>query len=121
MKRLLGLLLVGCGPSEEESAAAALEKLGYRIQLRNKQGEAVLVRGPRKVTDAGLVHLKGLTRLQVLYLGDTKVSDAGVAEVQDREVARAAPNLALGLTASSHFHSLVPRDCLHLAQDVVNH
>ena len=35
-----------------------------------------------KVTDAGLVHLKGLTKLQRLYLTDTKVTDAGVKKLQ---------------------------------------
>ena len=97
-----------------------MQRFGCLVRRRAGGGLSILL-DDTQITDAGLVHLKGLTRLQVLYLGDTKVSDAGVAEVQDREVARAAPNLALGLTASSHFHSLVPRDCLHLAQDVVNH
>ena len=31
---------------------------------------------------AGLVHLKGLTKLQRLKLGGTKVTDAGVADLQ---------------------------------------
>ena len=34
------------------------------------------------VTDAGLVHLKGLTILQTLVLIDTKVTDAGVKKLQ---------------------------------------
>jgi hypothetical protein len=40
------------------------------------------------VTDGGLVHLHGLTRLNMLRLTNTKVTDAGVAELQ-----RALPNL----------------------------
>jgi hypothetical protein len=35
-----------------------------------------------RVTDAGLVHLKGLTSLQAVYLDVTEVSDAGVADLQ---------------------------------------
>ena len=31
-----------------------------------------------QVTDAGLVHLKGLTKLRELYLDETKVTDAGL-------------------------------------------
>ena len=35
-----------------------------------------------KITDAGLVHLKGLNRLQPLYLYGSQVTDAGIAELQ---------------------------------------
>ena len=35
----------------------------------------------------GLVHLKGLTRLETLTLGGTKITEAGVAELQ-----KALPN-----------------------------
>lgn len=40
-----------------------------------------------QLTDAGLVHLVGLTNLQRLSLNDTQVTDAGVAELQ-----KALPN-----------------------------
>jgi internalin A len=36
-----------------------------------------------KVTDGGLAHLKGLTSLQDVYLGDTKITDAGVRQLQE--------------------------------------
>ena len=86
MKRLLGLLLVigmvGCGASEEESAAA-LEKLGATIE-RNEQGEVALVRlaFSEKTTDAGLVHLKGLTNLRRLWLRNTKIIDGGLEHLK---------------------------------------
>lgn len=35
-----------------------------------------------QVTDAGLVHLKGLTNLEYLYLRKTQVTDAGIAELE---------------------------------------
>ena len=35
-----------------------------------------------QVTDAGLVHLKGQTKLQRLHLNKTKVTDAGIAELR---------------------------------------
>jgi len=38
--------------------------------------------GNKKITDAGLVHLQGLKKLMSLYLGETKVTDAGVAELK---------------------------------------
>jgi hypothetical protein len=41
-----------------------------------------------QVTDAGLLHLRGLKQLESLYLANTKVSAAGVARLQE-----ALPNL----------------------------
>ena len=106
MKRLLGLLLVmgmvGCGVP-----VARLEDKGAKI-TKNEQGEVVEVdlyrkkisdagladikgltslealnlNSCRQVTDAGLVHLKGLTNLEDLDLGETKVTDAGLAAMQ---------------------------------------
>ena len=102
-------------PPAQTAAAdpvAALKKLGAKIE-RNEQGEVVEVslrlstsitdaglvhlKGlpnlqnlslfGTKVTDAGLVHLKGLMELQELNLGDAKVTDAGVADLQ-----KALPN-----------------------------
>jgi len=48
----------------------------------NEQGEvvAVFLYGTR-ITVAGLVHLKGITGLEVLDLSGTQVTDAGVAEL----------------------------------------
>ena len=65
MKRLLGLLLVlgvvGCG-----DPVAKLEDLGAKIS-RNEQGDVVGVElEGTQITDAGLVHLAGLTNLQEL-------------------------------------------------------
>ena len=37
---------------------------------------------PDQITDAGLVHLKGLTNLQQLNLRGTKVTSAGVVALQ---------------------------------------
>ena len=66
---------------------AALKKLGAKIE-RNEQGEVVEVSfrgrfGRRtKITDAGLVHLKGLTNLQTLTLGASQVTDAGLVHLK---------------------------------------
>ena len=67
MKPLLGLLLVmgivGCG-----GPVAELEKLGATIE-RNDNGEAgAVIFDNSEVTDAGLGHLKELTKLQALDL-----------------------------------------------------
>ena len=101
MRVLLGLLLiaiVGCGdgssppgggavPTPEGSQAkagnvAALKKLGSLIE-RNEQGEVVEVNlVDTKITDAGLVHLKGLTNLQTLGLGFTKITGTGLVHLK---------------------------------------
>ena len=61
---------------------AALEKIGAKIQ-RNEQAEIieVFLRGTQ-ITDAGLVHLKGLTKLQTLGLIGTMVTETGVADLK---------------------------------------
>ena len=82
MKRLLGLLLVmgmvGCGGS-----VAELEKLGAKI-TKDDQGQVIRVNlYATRITDAGLVHLKGLTNLQHLSLDATKVTDAGLGHLKE--------------------------------------
>ncbi len=54
------------------------------------QLEVPLLKKNTPVGDAGLVHLRGLTRLYSLTLNNTQVTDAGVAELQ-----KALPNLAI--------------------------
>ena len=82
MKRLLLVVgMVGCGPSEEESAAA-LEMLGATTARNWKSVTDVTGVYAPSVSDAGLVHLKGLTKLKTLGLERTKVTDAGVAELK---------------------------------------
>ena len=115
MKRLLGLLLVmgmvGCGGGSShkgETASPAtfvttpaqvadadpvnsLKKLGAQIE-QDDQGRVVeLNLSSTQITDAGLVHLKGLTTLQQLNLNGTKVTDAGVVEVPDLQLAAPWP------------------------------
>ena len=72
-------------PPAQTAAAdpvAALKKLGAKIE-RNEQGEVVEVSlMNRKLTDAGLAHLKGLNNLTGLLLADTKVTDAGLAHLK---------------------------------------
>ncbi len=37
----------------------------------------------RPITDAGLEHLKGLTNLELLVLGDTQVTDEGIKKLRE--------------------------------------
>ena len=76
-------------PSDQsgDDAVAALKKLGARIK-QDDHGEVVEISiASAKITDADLVHLKGLMELQELNLGDAKVTDTGVADLQ-----KALPN-----------------------------
>ena len=93
MRVLLALLLVvglaGCGggssPAETADAdpVAALKKIGAKIK-RDEQGEVVEVVLPfSDITDSGLVQLKGLTKLERLYLGFCpKITDAGLLHLK---------------------------------------
>ena len=92
MRVLLAMLLVGvtgCGggsssPAQTADAdpVAALEKVGAKFK-RNGQGEVVEVSlEVTKITDAGLVHLKGMTELQKLNLSRSNITDAGLMHLK---------------------------------------
>ena len=79
---LAGVLVVIVINSNRDPIAV-LEEFGAKIK-RNEQGEVVeLSLHDTKITDAGLVHLKGLTNLQNLDLIGTKVTDAGLVHLKD--------------------------------------
>jgi hypothetical protein len=64
-------------PDAESVAVEALEKFEAVI-TRNEHGDVFDVSFYNaEITDAGLLHLKGLTGLRELYLGGTKITDAG--------------------------------------------
>lgn len=104
------LCCVGMVPAraDEAVAAAALERLGARIQrdgklqtspvvevdlsgLKVQDSDLVHLREFRSlrvlnfsytaITDAGLQHVRGLTSLQSLSFAETKVTDAGLAHL----------------------------------------
>ena len=64
----------------------AIKKLGGRIEEdKNKVVVSVDLAGTND-TDAGLVHLKGLTNLKYLYLHRTRVTDAGLVHLKGMAV-----------------------------------
>ena len=80
----------------EQKAIAAIRKLGGRVRfdtsapgrsLPGRKGDpvkpviSVNFYGTR-VTDAGLVHLKGLTKLETLNLQSTDISDTGLIHLK---------------------------------------
>ena len=88
-------------PAQNANAdpVAALETIGAKIK-RNDQGEVVEVslrlsrkitvggqtthlHQPTKITDAGLVYLKGLTNLQNLNLAVPQITDAGLVHLKE--------------------------------------
>ena len=99
---LVGLVVcVGCGssksPHPQEKAIAAIEALGGAAEI-DENGTVVRVGfyEGTKVTDAGLVHLKGLTSLQYLGISDnTKITDAGLVHLKGLTELQ---SLNLGLT-----------------------
>ena len=100
MKRLLGLLLVmgmvGCG-----DPVAELRSFGAKI-TKDEQGKVIKVDlSSTLITDAGLMHVKGLTNLQKLDLRATKVTPLGVAELL-----RVLPNCTIDCAALSFWESL---------------
>ena len=120
MRVLLALLLiaiVGCGdgssppgggqPSRQAAdAGAALEEFEGAID-RNAEGEVIKVdrqghywKTPlAEITDARLLHLKGLTNLQTLRLhrNNKKITDADIAELK-----KALPKCRIQLRCQPH-------------------
>jgi Leucine-rich repeat (LRR) protein len=83
MRVLVALLLVGnagCGGGEETapSDVAALNKLG--VGIKQDDHEVIIISD--KITDADLVHLKGLANLQSLTLFRLKITDAGLVHLK---------------------------------------
>jgi hypothetical protein len=67
--------------AEQERAIAALQKLGGKVEVDTKRADRAVVGvnlKHAKVIDASLEHLKGLTKLEILFLKDTAVTDDGV-------------------------------------------
>ena len=84
---LLGssVLLSGCGESKEDAAVAAIENMGGEVGFEGKllsKPVSVHLSG-RRVTDTGLVHLKGLTSLQTLNLARMNMNDADAGLMTD--------------------------------------
>ncbi len=96
---MLGLSLapVLCWAAEpngdQAKAIAEIEKVGGKVYLDEgspgKPVNAVNLQRT-KVTDAGLIHLHGLTKLEGLDLGGTKVTDAGAKGLR-----KALPNCTI--------------------------
>src|SRR5262245_19851545 len=60
-----------------------LKKLGARITVDDQNRVIGVNLGERKVTDADMVHLKGLGHLQELDLTRTKITGAGLVNLKD--------------------------------------
>ncbi len=71
--------------SEQAKAIAEIEKLGGKVTVDEKSPGRPAVevdfRGT-KVTDTGLIHLRQLPALNVLYLNGTRVTDAGLVHLK---------------------------------------
>lgn len=81
---LLIVLTCGCSSkTEEKRAITEIEKLGGFVEIDKKTGKPIqVVFHGTQISDAGLVHLKGLTNIQMLDLQDTKISDAGLVHLE---------------------------------------
>ena len=89
---LISLLMQCPAPADERPLVDRL--IGYTdaglVHLKGLTKLEGLRLGFAQVTDAGLTHLKGLTNLVVINLEDTKVTDVGIAKLR-----KALPNCKL--------------------------
>lgn len=79
-------LLISCGTAaadDANEAIAHLKKLGARIQLDDQKQVVGVNFGERRIADADLAHLKGLTHLRELDLTRTPITSAGLVHVKE--------------------------------------
>ena len=89
-------------PAPAAKAVAALEELEASVE-RNDNGEVVKVHlNNPQVTNAGRAHLVGLTTLEDLGLYDTRITNAGVAELQDQWEVAPRPRARYGSDVAVH-------------------
>ena len=84
MVGLVAVLLVSTAWGQEKLDLSGQditdEQLAEKLKGLTKLEELSL--GYTKITDAGLVHLKGLTNLEWLFLEDTQITDAGLVHLK---------------------------------------
>jgi hypothetical protein len=71
--------------TKQQHAAARIQRLGGWVKFDGTNPDRpVVVVAPiqRQFTDAGLVHLRELTKLQELHLNHTEVTDAGLVHLK---------------------------------------
>jgi len=81
--------LVYCAGAEEGATKPtppevidAIKKLGGSVKVDKRKVVVEVDLDSTKVTDAGLEHLKGLTKLEELYFSSPKVTDAGLVHLK---------------------------------------
>jgi hypothetical protein len=82
---LWSVLLSGCGESKEDAAVVAIKDLGGAVGFEKTISGKPVVSvyfTDTDVTDAGLVHLKGMTSLRTLWLYKVEVTDAGLVHLK---------------------------------------
>jgi len=79
---LFGATIARADPDSPEQIDK-LKRLGAKVTLDDEKRVIGVNLGERKITDADLVHLKGLTHLQELDLTRTKVTTDGLVNLKD--------------------------------------
>ncbi len=108
----LSLAVVALGWAAESNpgqakAVAEIEKLGGKITIDEKSPNKAVIGvdfGHTQVSDAGLVHLEGLTRLQSLYLVGTVVNSWGRDSVGTKVTDEGVTRLQQALPQCKIFH-----------------
>ena len=66
-----------------DAVIAEIEKLGGRCEFGKEKCVIKVFLSKTEVTDAGLEHIKGLTKLEMLDLRKTRVTDEGVKRLEE--------------------------------------
>lgn len=64
-----------------QGSPTVLERLRKLLGESESRNVTKVIGSKSQITDAGMVHVQGLTQLQTLWLNDTQVADAGLAHL----------------------------------------
>ncbi len=119
--RLYSSLEAADKPTSEE-VVEAIKELGGKVHVDKNNDVVALGLVGTKVTNAGLEHLNGLAKLQMLTLNNTQVTDAGLVHLKDLPVLNSLDLRRTKVTGTGlvHLKGMTKLEVLYLGRTVTD-